>query len=222
MPGGWTMSMAWMRMPGQSWSGAAVSFLVMWIVMTAAMMLPSLIPMLERYRAAVTGGGAAHPGSLTARVGVGYFMVWTFVGLATFPIGAALASLTMRSPAIAGTVPLATGLVVLIGGALQFSAWKARHLACCRQASDGSLVLSRDAGTAWRYGVRLGAHCVCSCASLTMILLVIGVMDLRAMAAVTAAITIERLAPSGDRVARAIGAAVAGLASVILAQAAGL
>ena len=92
MPGGWTMSMAWMRMPGQSWSGAAVSFLVMWIVMTAAMMLPSLIPMLRTLsrRRSTERRCAAHPGSLTARVGVGYFMVWTFVGLATFPIGARL------------------------------------------------------------------------------------------------------------------------------------
>ena len=30
MAGGWTMSMAWMRMPGQTWLGAAASFLGMW------------------------------------------------------------------------------------------------------------------------------------------------------------------------------------------------
>src|ERR687898_1880971 len=53
MPGGWTMSMAWMRMPGQTWPGAAASFLVMWVVMMVAMMLPSLTPMLWRYRRAV-------------------------------------------------------------------------------------------------------------------------------------------------------------------------
>src|SRR5688500_14395125 len=44
MPGGWTMSMAWMRMPGQSWANAAAMFLAMWIVMMVAMMLPSLVP----------------------------------------------------------------------------------------------------------------------------------------------------------------------------------
>ena len=44
MPGGWTMSMAWMRMPGQTWPGAAASFLGMWVVMMVAMMLPSLLP----------------------------------------------------------------------------------------------------------------------------------------------------------------------------------
>src|SRR4026207_357981 len=38
MPGGWMMSMAWMRMPGQTWPGAAASFIGMWIVMMMAMM----------------------------------------------------------------------------------------------------------------------------------------------------------------------------------------
>ena len=53
MPGGWTMSMAWMRMPGQTWPGAAASFLGMWVVMMVAMMLQSLVPMLWRYHQAV-------------------------------------------------------------------------------------------------------------------------------------------------------------------------
>src|SRR5262245_40621738 len=44
MPGGWTMSMAWMRLPDQSWSGAASSFVGMWVVMMVAMMLPSVAP----------------------------------------------------------------------------------------------------------------------------------------------------------------------------------
>ena len=48
MPGGWMMSMVWMPMPGQTWSG--VSFLGMWVVMMMAMMLPSLLPALWRYR----------------------------------------------------------------------------------------------------------------------------------------------------------------------------
>ena len=48
MPGGWTMSMAWMRTPGQRCCSAATSFLGMWVVMMLAMMLPSLVPMLHR------------------------------------------------------------------------------------------------------------------------------------------------------------------------------
>jgi predicted metal-binding membrane protein len=55
-----------------------------------------------------------------------------------------------------------------------------------------------------------------------MILLVAGMMDLRVMAVVTAAITIERLAPTGERVARAIGAIVVGAALLLITRAVGL
>src|SRR5689334_5317126 len=96
MPGGWTMSMAWMRMPGQTWLGAAAWFVVMWAAMMPAMMLPSLVPMLSRYRADV--GATRRLGRLTALVGVGYFAVWTAVGLAAFPLGVAVAAVEMRWP----------------------------------------------------------------------------------------------------------------------------
>ncbi len=61
--------------------------------------------------------------------------------------------------------------------------------------------------------MRFGFRCSLSCANLTAILLAVGVMDLRAMALVTAAITAERLAPAGERVAQGTGtfAIVAGL-----------
>src|SRR5262247_375509 len=91
MPGGWTMSMAWMRMPDQTWLGAAATFLGMRVVMMIAMMMPSLVPMLSRYRRAVGKSGEPHLGRLTTVVGLGYFAVWTVFGLAAFPVGVALA-----------------------------------------------------------------------------------------------------------------------------------
>src|SRR6266404_2066895 len=132
MPGGWTMTMAWMRMPGQTWPGATASFLGMWVVMMVAMMLPSLVPMLWRYREAVGRPGEKRLNRLTALVGVGYFFVWTAFVMAAFPLGVALAAVEMQLPALARAVPIAAGVVVLIAGALQFTAWKAHPLACCR------------------------------------------------------------------------------------------
>jgi predicted metal-binding membrane protein len=222
MPGGWTMSMAWMRMPGQTWPGAAASFLGMWVVMMVAMMLPSLVPMLRRYRQAV--GGTAEPrlGRLTALVGAGYFFVWTVVGLAAYPPGVALAAVEMQQPAPARAVPIAAGVAVLIAGAFQLTAWKARRLACCRETPGHGRTLPADAGTAWRHGVRLGLHCGHCCGNLMVILLVLGIMDLRAMAVVTAAITVERLAPAGERVAQAVGAVAVGAGLFLIARAAGL
>src|SRR5258708_2713815 len=190
------MSMTWMLMNGQTWADAALSFLGMWIVMMIAMMMPSLVPMLWRYRQTVGSTGEARLGWLTPLVGLAYFFVWTLFGLAAFPLGAALETAEMQLPALAHAVPFAIGVVVLTAGALQFTAWKARHLTCCREAPGCDRILPADAGTAWRHGLRLGLHCCYCCASLMAILLVIGVMDLRAMAIVMAAITMERLAPA--------------------------
>ncbi len=202
MPGGWKMTMTWMLMPGQTWLSAAASFLGMWIVMMVAMMLPSLLPMLSRYRDALAAAGERRVDAFTALAGAGYFFVWSAVGLAIYPIGVALAETAMRQPAFSRLVPIATAVIVVIAIALQFSAWKAERLACCREAS--ARVLPRGAGMAWQHGIRLGYACLRCCANLMSILLVLGVMDLPVMAVVTAAIALERLAPAAGRTARAL------------------
>jgi hypothetical protein len=92
-----------------------------------------------------------HVGAL---VGVGYFFVWTAFGMAAFPLGVALAAVEMQLPSLARAVPIAVGVVVLIAGALQFTAWKSHHLACCREAPGRDRTLPADAGTAWRHGLR--------------------------------------------------------------------
>ena len=219
MPGGWSMSMAWMRMSGQTWAVATASFLGMWVVMMVAMMLPSLVPMLRRYRHAVIATRETRLGPLTVLVAVAYFFVWTSFGMAAFPIGVALTTMEMQQPALSRVVPIAIAVAVVIAGLIQFTAWKLRHLACCRELPGHGSALPADPVTAVRHGLRLGLHCVLCCVNLMVILLIIGVMDIRMMAVVAAAIAIERLAPAGERIARAIGAvaAVAGLFLIVLA-----
>lgn len=202
MPGGWMLSMVWTPVCGQTWTRAAVHFVGMWAVMMVPMMLPSLAPTLWRHRLAM--------GGLTPFVGAGYFLVWTMLGVIVFVLGASLAQAATQVSALARAVPVALGVVVLLAGAFQLTAWKAHHLARCRQASGRGAAFAANAGTAWRHGVRLGLHCIRSCAGLTALLLAMGVMDLRAMAVVTAAITAERLAPAGERIARTVGAITVG------------
>jgi predicted metal-binding membrane protein len=215
--------MAWMRMPGQTWAGAAASFVGMWMAMMLAMMLPSLVPMLWRYRQAVREARAMRLNLLTFGVGMGYFFVWAVIGIAAYPPGVALAGMQMSLPSAAHALPFGVGAAVVIAGALQFSAWKAHHLACCREAAGGrSLVraaLEANSFSAVRFGIRLGVHCAHCCAGLTAILLVIGVMDVRAMTIVTACITTERLAPAGALIARALGVIIIGAGLVLIAHA---
>jgi predicted metal-binding membrane protein len=209
-----TMSM-WMPLCGQTWFATAASFVGMWVVMMAAMMLPSLAPALWRYRRTLGGTRATRAVALTLLVATAYFGVWTVLGMAAFPLGAAVSSAEMRLPLLARAMPIAVGAVVLMAGALQFTRWKARQLACCRKTPR----LPAHAGAAWRYGLRLGMRCVGCCANLTAVLLVVGVMDLRAMAAMTAAITVERLAPAAERAAQVTGAVLVCAGSWLIVRA---
>jgi predicted metal-binding membrane protein len=219
MPGGWRMSMAWMRMPGQTWPGAAATFIGMWSVMMMTMMMPVLVPMLVRFRLAVESRTAAQRDRLTVVVAAGYFTVWTLLGVVVYPFGVALAWSEMVSPALARIVPLAVGAVVLAAGVVQLLRWKLRLLSCCARASELAEGLPANARAAWRHGLQLGVRCVGCCASLTAILLVLGVMDPWLMLLVTAGICLERLAPNPERVARGIGVVVVAAGILLVVQA---
>lgn len=188
MPGGWTMTMAWVRASGQAWLHAGGKFLGMWSGMMVAMMLPVFTPELRRFQ-----HGA--PGCAMQAVGfaAGYFGVWAALGLVLFPAGAGFNALAMHSERLSKVTPMLGGLVVMIAGVAQFTSWKIRALARCRLEVDGCgshWVMPRDGV---RAGARLGVKCAYCCTGLTAFLLVTGVMDLVTMALVTCAISAERL-----------------------------
>ena len=200
--------MSGMTMPQETWYGAAAGYLGMWMAMMVPMMLPSLVPMLSRYRRSVRGAGGIHLHGLTALVGVGYFAIWAVVGAAAYSAGAGVMATEMRWGTVAQWQPVATGVVLLVAGCVQFTPWKARQLALCREGSGCACPPAPDAVGAWRHGLRLGVRCGLCCGSLMLALLAIGMMNLLAMAAVTLAITAERLAPAPLRVARVAGVAI--------------
>ncbi|WP_454817950.1 copper chaperone [Labrys neptuniae] len=217
MPGNWTMSMMWLPICGQSWPGLALSFLAMWLAMMAAMMLPSLSPVLWRRREALVAAGKRRPGHLIALIGVGYLSVWALVGCLVFLCSATFAVACAKLPELSRTVPLAAGLIVLLAGAWQFTPWKAHQLACWHGMPANRV--ERPAHAALLDGLRLGAHCSLNSVGLTTILLMTGMMDLRIMAAVTAAISFERLAPNGPLAARLIGGVIIAAALILIVKA---
>ena len=157
MPGGWTMSMMWMRMPGQTWPGAAASFVGMWVVMMAAMMLPSLVPDAVALSPLDRRASEARLGRLTALVGVGILprlggagsdRVSTRRRVGGAPDAGAGAARASRRSAI--------GAAVLLAGVVQLTPWKARHLALCREAPGSSCAQSGDA--AHRVATRIAAR----------------------------------------------------------------
>lgn len=222
MPGGWTFSSAWLRPCGWGAGRAFAAFAGMWGAMTVTMMLPVLAPPLWRYRQSVGSQSAARATWLVVVAGAGYFAVWMALGAVAFPLGSALTAAAARLPALARAMPFAAGAVVSGAGVLQFSAWKARRLACCRHAAADPHPLRADAGAAWRHGVRAAMRCGACCGNLMAVALAAGMMDLRVMSAVTAAIAAERLAPAGERIARLVGGIAIGGGIAMIARAAGL
>jgi predicted metal-binding membrane protein len=209
--------MTGMSMP-QTWYGAAAGYLGMWLAMMVPMMTPSLVPMLSRYRRSVRGADGNHRHGLTALVGVGYFVVWAVLGAAAYVASAALMAVEMRWETVGRWLPVAPGAVLLAAGALQLTAWKARQLALCREGSGDGCPPGPGALSAWRHGLRLGVRCSLSCGNLMLALLAIGMMDPMAMAAVTLAITAERLAPAPLRIARVAGVAIVVVGALTIAR----
>jgi predicted metal-binding membrane protein len=203
-----------------TWPGAAASFLGMWVVMTVVMMLPSIAPALWRYRVSLGRAGATRADVLTALAGMAYLVVWTAAGLLVFLLGLAISAAGSRWPALMRIAPIAAGAVVLVAGSVQLTAWKARRLARCRETPAGAAARV-TAGRAWSHGLRLGRDCGLSCAGAMASVLALGLMDVRAMTVATVAITAERLAPAGDRIARVIGLGAITAGAVLIVRAAG-
>ena len=218
---GATASMGGSAIGAGTLSGAAASFLGMWVVMTVAMMLPSIAPTLWRYRLSLAGAGVTRAHALTALAGTAYLAVWTGAGLLVFLLGLAISAAQSHWPGVVRVAPIAAGAVVLVAGSIQLTAWKARRLARCR-AVPPARVARTTVASAWGHGLRLGRDCGLSCAGAMASVLALGLMDMRAMAIATVAITAERLAPAGERVARAIGLGAIVAGAVLVARAVGL
>ena len=193
MPGGWSLSHMWMVMPGQSWSHATAAFVGMWSVMMVAMMLPSLTPSLLRYQQSMARGvSPARASFRVATAAAAYFGVWAAVGALVFTLGALLGAVAAREPAVARAVPTFVLVVLPLAAVVQLAQWKEQYRARCRNGPTRNADSPVDPDNAWRYGFRLGAHCVRACAGLMAIALCLGLMDVRVMAAMTLAVTAER------------------------------
>jgi predicted metal-binding membrane protein len=84
----------------------------MWVVMMVAMMLPSFVPMLSRYRRAVGRPGEKRLGPLTALVGMGYFCV---MDVRAMTVVTAASTIERLAPA-GERVARANGVVVVAAG----------------------------------------------------------------------------------------------------------
>jgi predicted metal-binding membrane protein len=207
MPGGWTMPMMWMAMPGQSLAGSAIAFLLMWQAMMIAMMLPSSWPMLELYSRVARHTGQRLPTFNTVLAGAGYFMVWGAFGAIAFVAGFEISRAAMISPRLSRWIPAAAGVSLVLAGIWQLTPLKQSCLKHCREPL---LFLGHaykpGLWGAFRVGLHHGAFCAVCCWALMLMQIVLGVMNLAVMAVVAAIIATEKLWKRGPLLARLVGA----------------
>jgi predicted metal-binding membrane protein len=219
MPGGWTMSMMWMRMPGQTWTASAAMFLLAWTVMMVAMMLPSTLPMLLNYRRSLVTPSPTRAGFLLLLTAGGYFFVWLAAGAVVYATGVILALAEMKSAGFSRVVPLLSGATLAFAGCIQFTSWKMTALRECRCADVSLASLAHGKSfAAWRHGLNQGFSCAACCSGLMLPLLALGAMNLSVMTIIASLIALEKLMPKPEMVVRVSGIAAVGAGLVIMAQ----
>jgi len=223
MPGGWEMSMMWMAMPGQNIAGAAFTFLIMWLAMMIAMMLPSSWPMLELYQKVAISTGVKRPALATALAGAGYFAVWLAFGAVVFGAGFGAGAASMKSSAFSRAMPVLAGVGLIFAGAYQLSPWKQACLTHCRSPLMFlGHVFRPGLSGAVRVGAAHGSYCAGCCWALMLMQTILGVMSLTVMILVAAVIGAEKLWTRGPLLAQVVGAASIAVGGYFLLRAAGI
>ena len=183
-----------------------VAFLGMWLLMMAAMMLPSVAPVASVYVRTFR----TSPWARTAQFVVGYLAVWTVAGVPLF----VLAQVADEAGASASWPKFFAAGLFGVAGVWQLSGAKDRCLRHCRSPIALLLHYGNFKGGAvdLRVAVHHAAWCLGCCWALMVLFVAFGVMNLLAMIGLAALVYAEKRSPIGERLAR-----MAGIALLVLA-----
>ncbi|SDI16755.1 Predicted metal-binding membrane protein [Arthrobacter cupressi] len=188
-------------------------FLTTWVVMLAAMMFPSVAPMVvayDRIQRHRRGSGRYAPRGSTALFVAGYLLAWTVFGLAAYGAYALLVAIVPGALTSEPGGRYVAAVVILAAAAYQFTPAKNIALMKCRTPMDFILRRVRYGFVgALRLGVEHGTWCVSCCWALMIALFALGVMNLGWMAVVGAFIALEKMLPWRRFANRAVAVALA-------------
>jgi predicted metal-binding membrane protein len=188
---------------------ALLPFVGLWVVMMAAMMLPSVAPVAVLWTRLPGGdwAGAGRVVRLSLFLG-GYLLAWAGFGAAAFTALAGTGRVVTASPAAAKALGVA---IFGAAGIYQLTQWKDWCLRRCRSPVGTLMHYARVKGRGRdvRAGLQHGATCVGCCWGLMIVLVAAGVMNLAAMAALAVIIFTEKLWRYGRPFGQAVGLVLA-------------
>jgi predicted metal-binding membrane protein len=194
-------------------------YLLGWILMTTAMMLPTTIPLLEIFRRLT----ARRPdrGVLLSIVIAGYLAAWLGFGIAAH-LGDWLLHEMVEHIAWLGQHAWIIGAGTLIlAGAFQFTALKYRCLDKCRAPLSFVTEYWRgrhDRRNALMLGVNHGIFCVSCCWALMLLMFGVGVGNVGWMLVLAALMAMEKNMPWGRRLSASVGVALLGCGALVLVR----
>jgi predicted metal-binding membrane protein len=184
------------------------AMLVMWAVMMAAMMLPSVMPVISLYARVGTKRAAQNQSRQpTWPFVTGYLLAW-----AGFSVLATLANWGLHSGGyltsmMGSAAPRLGGIVLIAAGVYQWTPLKNACLSHCRSPLAFLADHWREGRTgALTMGLEHGAYCVGCCWFLMALLFVLGVMNVAWIAVLTVFILVEKMVPFGKWWSRGAGA----------------
>lgn len=184
-------------------------FVGIWVTMMAAMMLPSVAPMVllfDRVSSERARRGQSYvPTWIFAAT---YFAVWTAYGLGAFVLYRGVRALDLGVLHWNRGGPYVAGTLIALAGLYELTPLKSVCLRHCRTPLHFVLGNWRlGVRGAIRMGVEHGAYCVGCCWGLMLVLFALGVMSLFWMAVVAALIFAQKVLPYGDRLTRVFAVA---------------
>lgn len=190
-----------------------------WVLMTAAMMLPTTIPLLEGFRRLTRR--RQDTGRLVTLVMVGYLTAWLLFGVAAHLLDWGVNE-AVRQSVWLGLNGWVLGVIVLgIAGVFQFTDLKYRCLDRCR--APLSFILRHWRGgnvqrQALAIGVHHGIYCVGCCWALMLLMFIVGTGSVGWMLLLGAVMAIEKNLPIGRFLGKPLGGALIAGAAIVAFQ----
>ncbi len=189
-------------------------FIGIWVTMMAAMMLPSVSPMVLAFaRVSKERSRRGQAAFVPTWVFLGgYLAAWTAYGLLAYGLFRIVDAVAGERLAWDRAGPYVAGGAIVAAGFYQLTPIKDVCLRHCRTPLHFLLHGWHEGKLgALRMGVEHGLYCVGCCWGLMIVLFSLGVMSLFWMAVIAGLIFAEKVFPYGERVTRILAVAFVGL-----------
>ncbi|MGF6507429.1 putative metal-binding membrane protein [Paraburkholderia sp. 32] len=197
------------EVPGASLTIAALLHSVAWLLMIAAMMLPTAFPLFDTFRRMTVA--RANRRTLMALLIVGYATMWALFGVLAHGFDAALHLVADQSASLLANGWLIGAAIVALAGLYQFSSLKHRCLDKCR--SPLMFITEHWRGRSARresfaLGISHGAFCIGCCWALMLLMFAVGTGSVGWMLALGAIMSAEKNFSWGSSIGKPLGIAL--------------